>query len=125
MAAARAFLRDCAAANAPTLLVPDKDADGLCGGMIIYRTLSALGLHQDNIHVHFVAKGSNVHNEAERERMEKYDTQFAIVVDQGSRRSGPIVRSAQDKTQIMRTLIVNHHWSDAFPDGATVCFSYC
>ncbi|KAG8984558.1 hypothetical protein FRB90_005235, partial [Tulasnella sp. 427] len=36
---ARQFLRECAQAGRKTIIVPDKDADGLCGGSIIYRTL--------------------------------------------------------------------------------------
>lgn len=117
--AARAFLRECAASNSQTLLIPDKDADGLCGTMIIYRTLCALGLHSSRIQVHFIEKGSNVHTETERTRMEASGAKFVVVVDQGSRKSGPIVRG-----DTVKTLIVDHHWSDVFPEEATVRLSY-
>ncbi|KAF7796047.1 hypothetical protein EIP86_007217 [Pleurotus ostreatoroseus] len=114
MKAARTFLQSCATSRCKTLLVPDKDADGLCGTMIIYRTLLALGLPKDLIQIHFISKGSNVHRADEREKMEAYDPSFVVVVDQGSRKSGPVVRG--DKVQ---TLIVDHHWSLEFPEGAT------
>ncbi|KAJ3534660.1 hypothetical protein NM688_g7102 [Phlebia brevispora] len=115
MSAAREFLKSCALARLPTLLVPDKDADGLCGTMIIYRTLLALGLPTAHLHVHFVEKGSNVHRDDERKRMEAYGAQYVVVVDQGSRKSGPIVRGED-----VKTLIIDHHWSEQFPEGATV-----
>lgn len=78
----------------------------------------SLGLPKEQISVHFVAKGSNVHAEFERERMEAYDSKFVIVVDQGSRPGGPIVRGKD-----VHTLIVDHHWTDRedeFPEGAQV-----
>ncbi|KAI0089721.1 DHH phosphoesterase [Irpex rosettiformis] len=115
---ARSFLQQCANCRSRTLLVPDKDADGLCASMIIYRTLTRLGLPSDQISVHFVAKGSNVHSASEQERMEAYNPRFVIVADQGSRRGGPIVRGKD-----VDTLIVDHHWTDTeddFPEGAIV-----
>ena len=121
MSAARTFLRNCAATRATTLLVPDKDADGLCGTMIVYRTLLALGLPADMIRAHFVSKGSNVHTESERVRMEKHEPKFVIVVDQGSRKSGPLVKGAEDGT--VQTLVIDHHWSSAFPEGAKASLS--
>lgn len=121
LSAARTFLRCCASARQPTLLVPDKDADGLCGAMIVYRTLIALGLPKDLIRAHFVAKGSNVHGEEERAKMEAYGARFVVVVDQGSRKSGPIVRGTAKDSGSVQTLILDHHWSDAFPEGAMVC----
>ncbi|QGI70126.1 hypothetical protein CEK27_002455 [Fusarium fujikuroi] len=41
---AKDFLRECAAAGKQTLIVPDKDADGLAAGAIIRKTLILLGL---------------------------------------------------------------------------------
>lgn len=110
-----------ASAKLGTLLVPDKDADGLCATMIIYRTLIKLGLPSELISVHFVEKGSNVHTDSERGRMEAYGTRAkrVIVVDQGSRPGGPLVRGED-----VRTLIVDHHWTDGrpedYPEGALV-----
>lgn len=104
-----------AAAQLPTLLLPDKDADGLCSGLILYRTLLALGLHADRLSVHFVSKGSNIHTAGERARIARYTPRYVIVCDQGSRPGPPIVDAPG-----VRTLIVDHHLSDEFPDGAEV-----
>lgn len=35
-------------------------------GLILYRTLSGLGLPPESIHVHFIAKGTNVFSASER-----------------------------------------------------------
>lgn len=42
--------------NKRVLLLPDRDADGLCGGAILYHTLCLLG--HNNIDVYFMKKGS-------------------------------------------------------------------
>ncbi|MCJ1291383.1 hypothetical protein MMC34_002926 [Xylographa carneopallida] len=113
--AAREFLRKCASAQQKTLIVPDKDADGLDAGVIIHRTLTALGLTPSLIDVHLVKKGTNIHDEEERASMQAKDPKFVIVVDQGSR-SGPPVVDDQDA----QSLIIDHHLSDEFPKDATV-----
>ncbi|KAI0686468.1 hypothetical protein BC835DRAFT_1379468 [Cytidiella melzeri] len=115
---ARSFVKECAGSSVRTLLLPDKDADGLCAALIIFRTLTALGLSGDLIAVHFVAKGSNVHEKSERERMEAFNAGYVIAVDQGSRPGGPLVRGKD-----VKTLIVDHHWTqqdDDYPEGALV-----
>ena len=103
------------AAQQKTLIVPDKDADGLDAGVIIHRTLTALGLSPSLIDVYLVNKGSNIHDEEERALMQAKNAKFLIVVDQGSR-SGPPVVDDQD----VKTLIIDHHLSDAFPKNAIV-----
>ncbi|KZT00905.1 DHH phosphoesterase [Laetiporus sulphureus 93-53] len=113
--AARAFLTECAHAQQPVLLLPDKDADGLCSGFILHRTLLALGLAPSLLSVHFVAKGSNVHAASERAAIARHGPRYIILADQGSRACPPIADDAS-----VRTLIVDHHQSDAFPDGAQV-----
>lgn len=100
---------DSASSSSKTLLLPDKDADGLCGTLIVYRTLISLGLSPSFIYVHFVSKGSNVHEESEGVKIEEYGARYIIVVDQGSRGGG-----------VVKTLIVDHHWSEDFPEGALV-----
>ena len=100
------------------LLLPDKDADGLCASLIIYRTLVILGLPPDLLSVYFVEKGSNVHEESERRRMESYGAGYVIAVDQGSRGGGPLVRSTAER--VVKTLVLDHHWSEEFPEGALV-----
>ncbi|CDO78163.1 hypothetical protein BN946_scf184467.g2 [Trametes cinnabarina] len=109
-------LPPCSArSNTRTLLLPDKDADGLCSGLIVYYTLAHLGLDAENITVHFPAKGSNIHAPAERAAIAGYDPKFVVVTDQGSRGGPPIVQGG------VPTLVIDHHWSTFFPDGALVC----
>ncbi|KAL8872448.1 MAG: hypothetical protein Q9174_001918 [Haloplaca sp. 1 TL-2023] len=112
---ARSFLEECATSQQKVLIVPDKDADGLDAGVIIHRTLTALGAASSAIDVHLVAKGKSIHDEEEREAMKVKDPKYIIVVDQGSR-SGPPVVEPPD----VKSLIIDHHLSDDFPERATV-----
>ncbi|PCH32970.1 DHH phosphoesterase [Wolfiporia cocos MD-104 SS10] len=118
MDVARTFLRDCAAAKLPTLILPDKDADGLCSGLILYCTLLALGLPPSLLSVHFVAKGSNVHSAEERAQIALFDARYVVLADQGSRPGPAIVNHPEAKA-----LIVDHHLSNEFPNGAFVLSS--
>ncbi len=52
-----------------TLIVPDKDADGLTSGAILRTTLRLLGLLEELIQVHLLSRGTNVHDELERTAM--------------------------------------------------------
>ncbi|TCD63557.1 hypothetical protein EIP91_005228 [Steccherinum ochraceum] len=115
---ARMFLKECASSRERTLILPDKDADGLCAGLIIYRTLVLLGVSPTQISVHFVSKGSNVHEEEERTQMQTYGAKYVIAVDQGSRGGGPLLESTDGGE--VKCLVVDHHWSKEFPDGALV-----
>lgn len=112
---ARTFIKECAASQRKTLIVPDKDADGLSAGVIVYRTLAFLGLTPSLIDVHLIGKSSTVHDEEERSAMLGKDPAFVIVVDQGSR-SAPSVVNSPDT----RSLIIDHHLSDEFPEDALV-----
>lgn len=102
--------------SSSTLLVPDKDADGLTGGLIVYRTLVSLGHKPENIGVHFVSKGANPHQEPERGRLATYGAQYAVIVDQGSR-SGPIL------VPKAKNLLLDHHYSEEFPEDTLVSCS--
>ncbi|KAG4431840.1 hypothetical protein IFR05_012678 [Cadophora sp. M221] len=115
MVAARAFLRNCAAAQKPTLIVPDKDADGLSSGVIIHRTLVTLGLNPKLLDVHLVHKGSNIHGDYERKAMSEKKASFVIVLDQGSRGGPPVVDDPD-----VKAIVIDHHLSDDFPEGAEV-----
>jgi single-stranded DNA-specific DHH superfamily exonuclease len=98
-----------------TLIVPDKDADGLSAGVMIHRTLVKLGLEPSLLDVHLVQKGSNIHEETERKAMlEKYP-KYVVVLDQGSRRGPPVIDSEDAKC-----MIIDHHLSDEFPENAVV-----
>ncbi|KAF6233373.1 hypothetical protein HO173_008305 [Letharia columbiana] len=109
------FLTECAASRSKTLIVPDKDADGLDAGVIIRTTLIALGMSPDLIGVHLISKNATVHDEAERAAMLAKDPKYIIIVDQGSRAAPAVVDSLNTKS-----LIIDHHLSDEFPENATV-----
>ncbi len=104
-----------AAAQKPTLIVPDKDADGLSAGVIIHRTLVRLGLDPSHLDVHLVQKGSNIHEENERKLMLEKKPTFIIVLDQGSRGGPPVIDDPDAKS-----LLIDHHLSDEFPKDAQV-----
>jgi len=112
---ARVFLKQCATSNEKVLLVPDKDADGLSSGVIVYRTLTALGLNKDKIDVYLHKRGANIHHEEERQEMTAKEPSWVIVLDQGSIKAPSIVDRAT-----AHTLILDHHLSDFFPDNASV-----
>ncbi|KAL8922985.1 MAG: hypothetical protein Q9172_003317 [Xanthocarpia lactea] len=112
---AREFIRECATSNEKILIVPDKDADGLDAGVIIHRTLTALGAEASLIGVHLVGKGKSIHDEEEREAMGAKNPKYIIVVDQGSRPAPPIVDDPD-----VKSLIIDHHLSDEFPKDAKV-----
>jgi single-stranded DNA-specific DHH superfamily exonuclease len=111
-----------------TLLVPDKDADGLSATKVLYATLQKIGLPEPYIHLHFLAKGSNVHAEEEKEAMSNTGCARLIVLDQGSRRGPPLIRSRTRQPNAVdnpadtevKTLLIDHHYSHSFPDDALV-----
>ncbi|KEY66724.1 hypothetical protein S7711_06772 [Stachybotrys chartarum IBT 7711] len=110
------------AAKKKTLIVPDKDADGLTSGAILHKTLVLLGLDAGLISSHLLRKGSNVHDEAERRSMESQQADYIFVLDQGSRQSPPLVDAPH------RALVIDHHHAleDDFPEGSehvTACNS--
>lgn len=109
------MLSNSAAAQSKALIVPDKDADGLSSGVIIYRTLTKLGLLPSQIDVHLVQKGANIHDEAERAAMQAKQPKYVIVVDQGSKAAPSVVDSVETKS-----LIIDHHMADEFPKDALV-----
>lgn len=98
-----------------TLIVPDKDADGLDAGVILLRTLTVLGLAPESVGVHLLDKHSTVHDESERQAMQAKDPKYIIVVDHGSIEAPPIVDSPETKC-----LLIDHHLSDKFPRDALV-----
>lgn len=106
-----------AASPGMTLIVPDKDADGLDAGVIIHRTLTVLGKSPSLIDVHLIKKGATIHTEEERAAMQAKDPKQIVVVDQGSVASSPVVDSPD-----VQSLIIDHHLSNEFPKNAMVCF---
>ncbi|KAI0011318.1 DHH family protein [Xylariaceae sp. FL0662B] len=119
---ARNFILECATAKKKTLIVPDKDADGLSSGVILRKTLILLGLEPDLISAHLLKKGKNIHDESERDAMAAYEPAFIFVLDQGSRKSPPVIDAQH------RALVIDHHWAPEgdFPEGSdhvTACNS--
>lgn len=118
----KAFIRECAGAKKKVLIVPDKDADGLTSGLILYRTLELLGIPSELISVHLLDKGSNVHDDAEREAMAAKDPAYIFILDHGSRKAPPLIDTPH------RAIVIDHHWAteEDFPEGAdfvTACNS--
>jgi len=74
-----------------------------------------LGLESKWLTVHLVQKGSNIHEEIEREAMLAKKPKFVIVLDQGSRGGPRVVDDPETKS-----LVIDHHLSDEFPKGAIV-----
>ncbi|GAW10804.1 hypothetical protein ANO14919_001390 [Xylariales sp. No.14919] len=119
---ARSFIRECVTSNKRTLIVPDKDADGLTSGAILKKTLILLGLDPGLISAHLVQKGNNIHDESERNAMAAHDPAFIFVVDQGASKSPPVIDAPH------RALVIDHHLAldDDFPEGSehvTACNS--
>ena len=117
------MLTDCSAeAKERTLIVPDKDADGLSSGAILRHTLILLGLPRENIDVHLVSKGNNVHTQEERTSMASHKPRYIFILDQGSKPSPRVVDEKHT------ALIIDHHYAldDSFPEGSihvTACNS--
>jgi hypothetical protein len=119
---ARDIIRECAMRKEKTLIVPDKDADGLSSGAILYRTLVALGLPEEHIGIHLVQKGNTVSTEFERNLMGEKKPKYIFILDQGSRKSAPVIDIPH------QALVIDHHYAevDDFPEGAdfvTACHS--
>jgi hypothetical protein len=103
-----------AEAQKATLILPDKDADGLSSGAILHHTLTSLGLSSDLISVYFPPKGSNVHDESTKNAISAKAPSYIFVLDQGSRKTPPII-------DIPHTcLVIDHHYAEdgGFPEGA-------
>lgn len=118
MKAAREFIMDIVDNKRSVLIVPDKDADGLSAGTLLYKTLIHLKHPPDLIKVHHLTKGTNVHAADERAKFEAAGTDRAVVLDQGSRPGEPLLpyRPGDEK----RVLIVDHHMSTEWPEGSQV-----
>ncbi|BFZ57007.1 hypothetical protein PYCC9005_004057 [Savitreella phatthalungensis] len=111
---AREFVRRVAASTGTVIIAPDKDADGLSAGAIMYRTLVKLGKSPDTIAVHLLEKGTTIHDDYERDQMLQHQPADLIVLDHGSRGGPPILPG-------IPTLILDHHYSFEFPEGAVIC----
>ncbi|WVF66062.1 hypothetical protein IAT40_000800 [Kwoniella sp. CBS 6097] len=121
MAEARDFIRDIVDNKRSVLIVPDKDADGLSAGTLLYQTLIHMDHPPSLISVHHITKGNNVHSDYERETMHASGAEKIVVLDQGSRPGRSLAPPFDDKkSQGRRVLIVDHHMSDEWPEGSQV-----
>ncbi|KAK4685760.1 single-stranded-DNA-specific exonuclease, partial [Tremellales sp. Uapishka_1] len=118
MKEARAFIMDIIENRRSVLIVPDKDADGLSAGTLLYQTLVHLGLEPSRISVHHLSKGTNVHSDAERDKMAVFGADKIVVLDQGSRPGRAILPSLEEDEK--RVLIIDHHMSDEWPENSQV-----
>jgi hypothetical protein len=116
----RKIIQECAKSDGRTLIVPDKDADGLASGVILYLTLVKLGLAAGNISVHLLNRGNHISDDTERQAMSAVRADYVFVLDQGSRKGPPIVDSKHTG------VVIDHHHADedGFPEGA-VAVSAC
>nr|XP_019014475.1 uncharacterized protein I206_00557 [Kwoniella pini CBS 10737]OCF53256.1 hypothetical protein I206_00557 [Kwoniella pini CBS 10737] len=119
MEEARGFIRDIVINKRSVLIVPDKDADGLSAGTILYQTLIHMNHPPSLISVHHLTKGNNVHSDFERNTMDISGAEKVIVLDQGSRPGRSIVPPLPDQ-KVKRVLVIDHHWSDEWPEGSQV-----
>jgi hypothetical protein len=103
-----------AQAQTTVVILPDKDADGLSSGAILHHTLTTLGLSPELISVCFPPKGSSVHDETTRKAISEKSPSYIFVLDQGSRKTGPLIDAPHTG------LIIDHHFAEegGFPQGA-------
>lgn len=96
------------------MILPDKDADGLSSGSILFHTLTSLGLAPDLISVYFPPKGANVHDDSTRHTISEISPRYIFILDQGSRKTPPIYDA------LHTCLIIDHHFAEegGFPEGA-------
>lgn len=113
------FIKRVAASPHLCLLVPDKDADGLSSGVILYRTLIGLGKSAESIGVHHIGAGQRPGSRSQRRVFEKSGARWIIVLDQGSAPSPALTTTAErgwnapeDDEEIVRTLVIDHHHVD-------------
>ncbi|KAF2016350.1 DHH phosphoesterase [Aaosphaeria arxii CBS 175.79] len=111
---AREIIMECAKSQKSTVILPDKDADGLSSGAILHHTLTTLGLSASNISVYFPKKGETVFDETTRDAIAALEPSYVFVLDQGSRKSGSLIDSPA------QCLIIDHHHAEenGFPAGA-------
>ncbi|GAA5982402.1 hypothetical protein JCM10908_006632 [Rhodotorula pacifica] len=120
MERAREWIRECVANKHRVLLIPDKDADGLSSACLLAHTFRTLSHDASLLEVYHLPRSiPNLHSPLARSEI--LSTTFrssggptrCIVLDQGSRPGEALVPGVE-------TLLIDHHLSDTFPEGATV-----
>ena len=107
------FLKKCKNL-APTVIASHSDADGLCSGVLMLRTLQRLEHSGPSLLI--TGKGEHVHDETFRQKILSHSPRSLIVLDMGSR-GEPICAG-------LPTLLVDHHQPRGFPPGAVVLSSF-
>lgn len=90
----------------PLVILPDKDADGLCSGQILHRTLEHLGVHSSHIRVHHLSKGTHVASASELDSLRALNPAACVVLDQGSRPGPPLLPDQPT----LPVLVIDHHF---------------
>jgi single-stranded-DNA-specific exonuclease len=95
------------------VVAPHTDVDGLSAGVLALRALRILGAR---VTVRLPGKGEHAHSPSFQERLGRMGADVLVVLDMGSR-DAPIVPG-------LPTLLVDHHPSTGFPEGALVVSGY-
>jgi hypothetical protein len=95
------------------LIAPHIDVDGLSSGILALRALRGLGARTT---IRLPGKGEHAHSPFFQERLRRVGADALVVLDMGSR-PGPILPE-------LPTLLVDHHQSTEFPEGAQVLSGY-
>lgn len=101
----------------PLVLLPDKDADGLCSTMVLHRTLLHLGVDAEHIHIHHLQKANHAASSAETDVIKALSPAAVILLDQGSRPGPPLLGNGDDTP----VLVIDHHYlkpEETGPRGA-------
>ncbi|KAI0873546.1 DHH family protein [Hypoxylon argillaceum] len=120
---AQDFIRECVDAHKRTLIVPHRDVDGLAAGAILHKSLVFLGLDPSLISAHILECGRDIHDESERKAMAAHEPAYIFILDQGSRKSPPVIDAPHKALVIDCYEALDGH----FPKGAkyvTSCNSH-
>lgn len=109
------YLHISALSQGKVLIVPYENAGGLAAGVIVHRTLIALGVPSSLIETHLAGKGFDAQISAEILSMEAKKPRYLIVIDQESRAGYPIIDALNTKY-----LIINHRLYHEFLINLTV-----
>jgi hypothetical protein len=98
----------------PTLILPDKDADGLSSGSILHHTLTTLGLPPSLISIYLPPKGSSIFDKSTEDVISAIAPSYILVLDQGSRKTPPLAPHPHT------CLVIDHHFASegGFPENA-------
>ncbi|KAI5797389.1 hypothetical protein DFH27DRAFT_483731 [Peziza echinospora] len=127
LASARTFLLTAAQSPKPTLILPDRDVDGLCAGTIISTVLQLLGKPAGDVIVHFIPRRRSLwdgETQAEIQGIvEGRGVGEVVVCDQGTRGDRILGFLDPENNGIPLLLIDHHQPTTGFPPDATIPLS--